>query len=979
MKKGKKNKKIITMQKKQNFLFSIVMATYNVEPYINDALLSLEIQSLDFEKNIQVIIVNDGSTDDSLKIAMFWQSKYPDNIIVIDQKNSGVSVARNNGINAATGKYINFLDPDDYFDKFVLSFVKLFFQNNPNISIAHIPLMLFEANQGPHILNKIFDKEIEVIDINKSSNKIFAHISSSFFRRDLFDNPQMRFEVGRKYGEDLTLVAKLVENERKFGLVNQGYYNYRVRSSGDSAMDKSRNDSDTYIPNADMIINLIEDCKKDEKIDRWLQTVIMYDLAWKLQKENLTFERDTNFYDIYLGKVFYILQYIDEAVIRSMGHLKWIPKESIIYLKNNGKLPLINDTKGLPMISNKGIEIHNGTKKYYVSNFSTKIYIAKYRKDTDSFNVMGTIDHLIGSNDFEIIATTGEQVFKSKKIKEKIQVSMIGLPIKTVFTYEFNIPIKRLNNSEFLEIKLSFSNYSQVIKVEFAGLLVSIGQSVKSNYIWCGKKLIKFDFKNNYFEIKDNTLNTIKCYETEIARKIYNVKKTPLEELQKLVNLRKLSIDSKISNHIINIFQDRENKADDNAEVFYNYVESIHPEWDNFFVLRKDSPDWSRLEKKGFKLVEYKSSEHETLLVQADNLISSQAGLSTLRPFEKNFGYIRDIYQYDFIFLQHGVTKHDLSNWLRKIEKNIRLLVTVSEYEAESFTDYGYQYSRNEVKNTGFPRFDRYEINFDLSKKTGNILIAPTWRNGIWAEKDDLELKKDKFKNTDFFKFWQKFFILEELKEFSQRGNKILISWHPLLTEVIDTFEIPTYMSIIPSKERYINFLKNSDVLITDFSSIYFDIAYQGKPVIYYHFDKGNINNKEGYFDFETMGFGKICYNDSEVINELNTIISEGFKLKKKYQDRVKNFFTYNDCNNSKRLLGELEKLTNNKLYIQNEIPNFSSNDIENLFIEINRNSLNNKVVNNHILNRLRIYAKKHLRKDSEFYKIASNFYKKMK
>src|SRR5699024_3781047 len=115
-----------------------------------------------------------------------------------------------------------------------------------------------------------------------------------------------------------------------------------------------------------------------------------------------------------------------------------------------------------------------------------------------------------------------------------------------------------------------------------------------------------------------------------------------------------------------------------NAEVFYKYVNKIHPDWDNYFVLDRASSDWERLEREKFKLIEYGSLEHEELLVQAQNLISSQASLTEMRPWKENFGFLRDAYHYNFIFLQHGVTKHDLSLWLRKIEKDIRLLVTVS-------------------------------------------------------------------------------------------------------------------------------------------------------------------------------------------------------------------------------------------------------------------------------------------------------------
>lgn len=109
--------------------FSIIMAAYNVEDYLDDAINSIMNQSLNVKKYVEVIIVNDGSKDDTLKIARRWEEKYPAIIKVIDQENGGVSVARNNGLKAAKGQYINFMDADDKLDSTVLLAIRTFFAN----------------------------------------------------------------------------------------------------------------------------------------------------------------------------------------------------------------------------------------------------------------------------------------------------------------------------------------------------------------------------------------------------------------------------------------------------------------------------------------------------------------------------------------------------------------------------------------------------------------------------------------------------------------------------------------------------------------------------------------------------------------------------------------------------------------------------------------------------------------------------------
>lgn len=321
-------------------LFSVIIAAYNVESYLDEALESLLNQNLNFTRYIEIIIVNDGSQDSTLLIANEWSVRYPNNIKVIDQENSGVSSARNAGLKIANGRYVNFMDGDDKLENNVLLEIKMFFERNANIKIAKIPLKLFEAKTGPHGLNKVFTKPEEIVNIEKSPNKIFAHIASTFILREVLINNRLNFEVGRKYGEDLALVAKLVENEKQFGLINNVYYMYRARNAADSAMDSSRSDPETYIPNAEMMIQLIQQhLHTDKKIDKWLQTLIMYDLAWKIKRNELPFEADEQWYEKYLEKVTDILQFIDDDVIDSQSHIKWIEKEAIKSIKYSGKWP----------------------------------------------------------------------------------------------------------------------------------------------------------------------------------------------------------------------------------------------------------------------------------------------------------------------------------------------------------------------------------------------------------------------------------------------------------------------------------------------------------------------------------------------------------------------------------------------------------------------------------------------------------------
>lgn len=958
--------------------FSIIMAAYNVEDYLDDAINSIMNQSLNVKKYVEVIIVNDGSKDDTLKIARRWEEKYPAIIKVIDQENGGVSVARNNGLKAAKGQYINFMDADDKLDSTVLLAIRTFFCQYPSVKIAKIPLRMFEAKTGPHVLNKFFTKSEEIVHIDKTPQKIFAHIASTFIQRNVLIDNGLEFEVGRKYGEDLALAVKAVEIEQQFGLINDVYYNYRSRDAADSAMDSSRSDPETYIPNADMMLDIIDEYKdEDNVIDQWLQNVIMYDLAWKIKREEVPFETTPEWYDEYLEKAINILQYIDDSVIDEQSHLKWVEKEAIKFTKYSGIFPTYKENIGNTIIKANDVDLHNGNHRYKLSNLKMKTYTIKYRPETDMLNILSSFDNLWGDGNVSIVLTDGEQEFFADKITEQSEKKMIGIPIHKVELFNFSIPLADLSDTTQLHFHAKYvgTDIDVPIANDFGGMLVSIGTGIKNNYIWAKSKLIRFDFKTNDFMFFDNTVENLTELEAKMQKGIL-ISNLSKERKKEIIYLRRLSFESKTNSRVINLFMDRFDKADDNAEVLYQMAEKQHPEWDNYFVLTRDSIDWDRLKSLDYKLVEYGSQEHERLLVQTTNLVSSQANLTELRPWPTDFGYLRDAYHYNFVFLQHGVTKHDLSNWLRKLEKDIRLLITVSDYEKQGFLDYNYGYEEEDVVVTGFPRFDRYQVEQQRdAKEQGTILIAPTWRNGIWNDKDTIDEKEEKLKATDFYKAWQELLDTPLLKELVDKGNQVVWLPHPNFRIVDEAFDVPDYIDVVSEDKRYVEILVEADMLVTDFSSIYFDIAYQNKPTLYYQFDAGNVNNKPGYFDFDTMGFGLVSEELEPLMNNLRETVDNGFMIDPLFKYRVSDFFKFVDADNSKRVVSEIEK----KIQYKEKLTSLTNRELEMIFTNNNSTgALFAAKIGNQAKNfSMKSFAKKTLKKDSRSYRAAKAMYKK--
>lgn len=149
---------------------SVIIPIYNVEPYVERCLRSLEnqdIPSVDYE----IICINDGSPDDSRGVVLRLQKEF-DNIILIDQANQGVSRARNNGIDKAVGQYLLFIDPDDYVD--ANSFGRIL--ENADRQLAQISFLGFTFHNED-------DCERKTVIYNEYLNKVYPGIEAYHLAR----------------------------------------------------------------------------------------------------------------------------------------------------------------------------------------------------------------------------------------------------------------------------------------------------------------------------------------------------------------------------------------------------------------------------------------------------------------------------------------------------------------------------------------------------------------------------------------------------------------------------------------------------------------------------------------------------------------------------------------------------------------------------------------------------------------------------
>ena len=210
------------------YIFSIVMAAYNAQQYLTEAVDSLKEQTLGFE-NIQLIIVDDGSTDNTPAMADSLAKEYP-NILVIHKDNGGVSSARNAGLPHIQGEYINFMDSDDKISPQTLEHVYQFFmEHQTETDVAVIPIIFFEARTDEHILN-FYKKETRVADLKEHPEYVAMHIASSYIRNEAAQT--IHFDTRLAYAEDARALVSVLLKKQTLGIVSDATYWYRRHDSG---------------------------------------------------------------------------------------------------------------------------------------------------------------------------------------------------------------------------------------------------------------------------------------------------------------------------------------------------------------------------------------------------------------------------------------------------------------------------------------------------------------------------------------------------------------------------------------------------------------------------------------------------------------------------------------------------------------------------------------------------------------------------
>lgn len=361
---------------------------------------------------------------------------------------------------------------------------------------------------------------------------------------------------------------------------------------------------------------------------------------------------------------------------------------------------------------------------------------------------------------------------------------------------------------------------------------------------------------------------------------------------------------------------ERGTEARDNGYWMFKYIRENHPNQKVFYIIdSKNKMDYERVKKLG-EVIEYNSFQHKIALILSNVYISTHIGYINIWSYLLYKKVFDRKNKKKYIFLQHGVTEDDMSDLLNKRINQINLFITSTFDERNSILNNpNYGYKEEEVPLVGMARFDNL-IDYETKEQ---ILLMPTWRNYLVnpsykKEKNNLEKI---FLRSEYYKIYKSLLNSEKLKKILNKYKMKLIFYpHYEMQKYIKLFNTNNPNIIIASKEEndVQELLRQSKILITDYSSVYFDFAYMKKPELFYQFDKEKFKQKqykECSTEYKHKEFGRIAKKEDEVIEELEKILKNECKMEEKYIEMVEDTFAYIDNNNCKRTYEEIIKLLN--------------------------------------------------------------------
>lgn len=833
---------------------SLVVAMYRVADYLPDFLASLEAQDVDGIA-LECVFVDDGSPDDAAELASAWMRRTGTAGTVVRKSNGGVSSARNAGLKVATGEWVSFPDPDDAlaprYLREIADFITGDLGQQADAVAARLILHIEETGElrDNHPLSYKFTSR-QNLSLRRVPHIIQFHCASTFVRRAALRDAGIEFDERLRIGEDALLLSRLfaLNDDPHLGVVPQAGYHYRKRAAGDSAIDGAGADAVALLARYRYgFLPMVEELHAAGRLHEWLAHAILYDLAWPFRQE-----------------------------------LSVHPMSS--RMSASQKAEFLSMVREL-LARFDPVWVHTAIKPSIPREVRWLWTVLQREGRGEVIPAVVAPPRILGLDPGRRLLQI-RYLTSKPDVQEVIRVGGVPVPPAHAKTRSVNL----FDQHSMFE-RIVWIPSTGWIRLEVEGELQPLSYD---------EPLPRYTaFRADYLAALAPPQAGSNPRSPQSA-----VRAVPSPRMRRRHDRAWL-------------FMDRIDMAQDNAEHLYRLVRTARPEINAWYVLSSESRDWERLRREGFRLTEYGSAEHHFLLQHAEHVLSSHIDkeISDPLPLSAYEGARRP---WSFTFLQHGVTHNDISHWLN--QKDITTLIASTEHEFDALTAdlTPYRLTTRETMLTGMPRHDALLQKVrahDVSGDRNVLLIAPTWRKALVRRGGsqgtgpaDIDLS-----GSAYIRRWNELLESAEVREIAaEHSLEIVFLPHPAMRDFIEQFRVPDEVTVVNYSDGDIQeLLARTRTLVTDYTSIAFDIAYAGMPTIYYQFDRSEAYSGghiflPGYFDYSRDGFGPVCESSGAVtaaLRDLHAAFRSTGSWPSPYQERMTTTFAYHDGRCGERVL----------------------------------------------------------------------------
>ncbi|WP_426350502.1 CDP-glycerol glycerophosphotransferase family protein [Alloiococcus sp. CFN-8] len=564
---------------------------------------------------------------------------------------------------------------------------------------------------------------------------------------------------------------------------------------------------------------------------------------------------------------------------------------------------------------NKSVLLTMG--EYAIADFAVqKVYIDLMEFREDKLIIEASIAGLIPKEEYSLVASLNGIEIPIEETYRYAHTKYFGVSVHKRYTFKIAIPKeemeKRQNNK--LIFSAVINNFEVPLKVEGGRYTSKIPNTVPKGYWYSNGFLIIYRKKKSGLLIQRRTvLGHIKKEINYLASLMKKKKRSAT-----LIRVCYWLTRPWLSRKNLWITFDKMYKGGDCGEYFYKYListnnTSIEPH----YIINYDYPDADRLIKEGYKPLRYRSLKQRLYFLNSSIVATTHANLPAFSGMiPACFSCLQDLFNAEVVCIQHGLAVQQLAHNNNQLYDNLKRFYCASPREIENLSKPIYYFPEDYLKLTGIPRFDGLK-----SDDKKQILITPTWRNyiAVPASLGNVRPYTETFKETDYFKIYNNLISDERLIAAAKKnGYKIIYLLHPTISSQISDYQPGEGVEVRSAVGvNYEEILKESSLMVTDYSGVQFDFAYMRKPVVYYHPPKLPPHYSEGGFFYDTMGFGEICTDHEELVSTLISYMERQCSIDSFYKKREDDFFAFEDLNSCQRIyhdLVEYQNSLNNKI-----------------------------------------------------------------